>query len=1045
MKNSIKRREFIKLTSLLSLSTSLGVSYPFLNSCKKKEGAEVSENLFENIRQVRMLIQESEDFLPKRAKDVVASGDYTQIFEFVRDAIQSLPNPINTRFDGSREISSTDYSLYRWSSQLCLRYAGGTCFEKAKLLAELLSEAGFQATFKEAKLDTEKVTWKDLFLREFDLPFTAELPGALRKKVKKTGLEIYQHAELNDDKLHEIQQQVMNHLPDDIQFHSIDWAKTAERMFFVELELDGEKIALNPNVANAKAGESYTVDRIRNVYDNERFRPVNVQLLIAHRSSPDHPKEFINHSFPKEKLFGNQLILTFQSDLDTEETLASTRSQHKVFTPILTVAGENLTEEEQREFTAIGNSINLKGDTLEVKDEQLFVNGEMVKQGVEHPEIRKLASEIDADLNEHSFDHVRIRFDVKDSDGNSLDLDGVDFQLIENDTPLPFSMEKRSVSAPKILLLFDTSTSVPKQFREEGAVEFGNQLVRNIQSSIPDCQFRAARTQAFEFETAGDWTNDQTEITNQLKTAVSKVDVSSNLWTILAKSIQTSGADAVAFVTDGVVTDDLSSKIMYQLEGGCPALLIGTGEKKDIENLQKMADITAGKMISTESHEEAIGFVEEFTQVRLDYPFSIQYNSPHREQGRNSVELKVKDSSVTFKTNYQVPEQKENSLLRGGWTGIYIKIRYGATAVERKLSGRPLIGNERFNPILQEHLDDTENALFGNYSFVFEGGKPTASVLLDEKLGAVLSQENYVKSIRKTKEDLLNAIDEGFLTYPVQYLPMQQKFGDMSGKNHHIFQNVFNLTLFSMRPVGPESEVVVSVDILPFSNWRAMHENPREAFNLTLNHSLQYMNLERKNFPDSALELLPLQTLIYQNKKELNEELQSLFREEDKSNWYKLRETTAAFFGHNADGLFLDFKQPASYLTLDQKTGTVFAEWEGKGGGRRSTEQYFAQVSRVITLYSMIMGKLNLASKCFPFWVALEKAKLKWLTKATIAILTMEGMSEEEINETVAETGCNAIGDLAGSIPGFATISTMNDLGDLVGRPIFSDCEFFPG
>jgi hypothetical protein len=95
---------------------------------------------------LRQAVQASPDYLQQAAAKAVATKDVTAIDAFVRDHITVIPswNP------GDDPISTK-----RWGSRATLRGGSGTVRDRADLLVDLLTAAGFTATVMSADLPSE--------------------------------------------------------------------------------------------------------------------------------------------------------------------------------------------------------------------------------------------------------------------------------------------------------------------------------------------------------------------------------------------------------------------------------------------------------------------------------------------------------------------------------------------------------------------------------------------------------------------------------------------------------------------------------------------------------------------------------------------------------------------------------------------------------------------------------------------------------------------------------------------------------------------------
>ncbi|MGB1217266.1 MAG: hypothetical protein ACPG5P_05295, partial [Saprospiraceae bacterium] len=377
------------------------------------------------------------------------------------------------------------------------------------------------------------------------------------------------------------------------------------------------------------------------------------------------------------------------------------------------------------------------------------------------------------------------------------------------------------------------------------------------------------------------------------------------------------------------------------------------------------------------------------------------------------------------------------------WTGLYLKIKLGYNiGTIRTIAGRIIYGNEKTNPTLPEHSRETEAAMFGAYKIIFEGGKPTFGVLIDELIGAKLSQEDFAKAAGKDEDATIKAIEDGFYSFPEKYAFMQHSFAKNSSKKHFTFQNGTNVSVYSFQPRAEDGVLMEKLDILPFTKFRTLHENPKESFELSLKHSLKYMNLEKKNYTKSGLGIVKGKEISILNQEQFSKKAKLLYKEDGKKQWSKLKKSSHTFNNKITNMIVLpsDYK---GYYSLHSGSGTVIAHGlSGAGSGVEETQQTFSELNNAITVFSIIAGRLGVVGPAFVMWAALEKAKMKWLEKATIAIITMEGMSSDEFNQTMMETLCNTATDIVGSFGGDVAgrLGEINDIFGMLNLPSFSDC-----
>lgn len=1048
------RRDFLKSIAILSAAYGLPFS---LQSCQSESTSSNGTNYFDVLRQVREGLQQSPDFLPKRAEKAIASKDVEQIFRFVRDAIQTLPNSTGAVLPNKESKKKIRQWNYRWGIEGCLRYGAGTFYEKAGLLEYMLKKAGFSVKVKKGDFDIEKVGWNKVFFSSNEIPFKPKIPnkllkmrfGSAKKQVPKSGKKI----NLEDERLEVTLKQMMAELPDGFVFPNPDWTQLTQEIFEVELttsEGEGESIKvqkqiLNPNIADAPMGKSYIVGKQSSSKYSEKDYQVSVKLHLGNTKNPYRPKEFIKCQIPLRLLLKNQLCLSFQTLMDVEDALKTARANIKILNPTIALVGESLTDEEKQEYTFSGKTIHLNGQSLEIKDDKVLIDGkEILEKGEkEEPELRQKVAKIEMEIKSHSFPMIRLDFNPLDTTGNVVEsLNTLDFVVLEENKIVNFEVIKNTKTPPQVLLVFDLSGSVPEAFREEGAVQFGNKLVENIQGKVPNASFKVAWYDSSYFKPLGKWESEPSKINQNLNALKGEADSASYLWKNLLVATTTQEADVVVFVTDGISKDKLTSTIQLKLPLGCPAVVIGAGKTKEQETLNEMARLTNGITKTIENHEEAIEHIRQFLDKSLEKIYSLQYTSTPQGKKEHTIALKVKNSKAEVLGKYLVPKTRA---LIPGWTGIYLELKYYSTTAKRCLAGLNLYTSEKRNPLQSIHLADTEAALFGTYKIKFEGQTPTTSILLDELIGAKLSQEKFSESLSKMDVDqTFDALEEGFLTYPDHYLSMQQDFNPSNhiGKDFVTYSDGICATIYGLRPRGEDGRILQTLDILPLSQWRTLHKDPKKGFAQTMRHSLRLMNLEAKIFPQATMNLLEGKNLERKDKKKLEEWLREKGREEDLTLWRNWKRATSNALGWNSKQahFFLPKdKSQLAYYTLDGNSGTVMALMNhANGGGVEETNQMYARVNKAVSVFAFVMARLG-ASTAFGFWVQFEKEKMKWLQKATIAIITMEGMTREEVVREVLNSICN-MGMASGGNPLPEAGQIANDVADILGWEHIEGC-----
>jgi hypothetical protein len=1002
------RRDFIQTIGLLTMGLPLS-TFTSCNSFKKVMDP------FEALLLLQEAVRKSSDYLPTRKKEVVESKDPKLIFAFVRDVIQTYPFavPLNIRYEASAGIRTYNY---RWGDKGCLRYGAGTSYEKAHLLKSLLEEAGFKASLLYGQFDIDKIGWEKVFFAKHDLLFDADFPSNIDREIFRS--RPVNAVKLEDERLEKVVQNVQKSLPVDFKYIDPNWDDLAAFMDVVELELEGKKVLLNPNIKDAKFGESYLENVLGQSGQHRRREAIRVRLKLINSSEPYRQQTFLDATFAPDQLFGNQLMIQFQSHLSTEEQLTLPRNRNQVFTPVMGLIGPNLTEEEQQKSFTKGKTIRVNGDTLEVKDDQLFVNDYPVQTGKEHPELRKKVRKLDGKLWTEGFPKVDIRFRANDASGEMINgLDGPDFELLENGMPIPFQWHPQQQAHHKILLLFDLSGSIPENFRDDEVVKFAKKLMSNIQAQTADVQFKAATFTGlfnYQLQMSSEWTKEVSVLEKQVNELKQLWDHCSALWNALADASKDAGADLIVFITDGdsyYDHDPLNKKkIVAQ---GCPVVPLGVGDTQVEACLEEMAYLTGGISRSVNEHQEAIDFISTFANDLKFSNYRLNYFSSDADSKNRKLTLRVKESKIEKTFNYTVPDRL--SKFSPSWIGMHLEINYNGKNINRKLAGIPIHSrNPKWNPVLPEYRKETEAAFFGNYTICFEGTEPTTAVLLNELIEAKLSEKEVMKAIQNgTNEETIAALDKGFLTYPDDYFTMQNAFSFNSSKDHFCFQNGVKATFFSSYP-NREGTIIKAVDILPFSQWRTIHKDPKKSFEISLRHSLQLMNLEALNYSKATLNLISESTLDWMIHSDARSWMDQMKDVTLYATW-----KTALQDSRDKVHLLPTGREALAFYDLDVNSGTIFAQlMNGSGGGEQETRDRFAALDRALTAFDQVFKRLG-GGGAVGAWIGLEKKKLEYLMIATIAIYTMDAdQAAADLNKTLQKHFCNQFEDAAAQMAG---------------------------
>ncbi len=214
--------------------------------------ANTPQTIFDVWRQVRSALRQSPDHLPGQADQVVASKDAAQILAFVRDNIATIPGD---SFGMDRSATDT-----RWGTRGVLRAGAGTMLEKAQLLAELYTKAGFEAKLVSGTVADPEAFAKAALLRPitrvFDPPVDPTTLQNWREILGAPSTPVSEAWSGDLNQIHQLAQTIIAALPADWTGSSYPWS--LGEVPLVQVTIGGTPTYANPNVPNALLGQSYT-------------------------------------------------------------------------------------------------------------------------------------------------------------------------------------------------------------------------------------------------------------------------------------------------------------------------------------------------------------------------------------------------------------------------------------------------------------------------------------------------------------------------------------------------------------------------------------------------------------------------------------------------------------------------------------------------------------------------------------------------------------------------------------------------------------------
>lgn len=976
---------------------------------------------FDAWRELREALRKSPDHLLMRADAAVATRDPKKIFEFVRDAVLTYP-PAEDSFSGA-------VTAQRWGARGTLRGGAGTPREKAELLVELYKRAEFKAEVVQGRADPERLTGKQVLLRvierNYDVSFSQEQLARFRATfgdaarplaaIDPNGAEATALAD-------SLRAQLASDLTSPFNF-------ALDAIPLVRVQVDGGWVFANP-LADLAFGESATLSTPVPTSGPYASHRVRVRLEAARADKPFERFPLLEREYAAEEVVGRRIHLAFPPPVGVERLLRMRVADVETFVPVLSVSGAGMTQEERDALAEVSAPLSLGGDLFgENEAGELTINGQVQALVNHDPAQLARVKTLSASVQPAAFPRVTLRVKALDADGHNVSALGAEaFSLREGDEAVSFSLTQNAAPAPRVVLLFDVSTSVPADFRGAGAVSVAEQIIDPLYAAYPDAQVRigVVTVAAPTFFGAGFASNvSEAKVqAAQLATAVG----GSQLWQALHKAAELRPTLTVV-VTDADATDTAIAAYRNAIVAGPPVLALGVGPVHT-ENLQAFAALSAGKSFSIAQQSEAVSSVLEAVSARALEDYSLQFSA--KREGPSERTLKLKVGSKEISVVYQVPSMPAAP---HALSGLYLKLSVGGRTVTRALAGVAHNYAVEGVEVTQSDLDDVRSMLLGRLSIAVEAAAAPASVLLDDWVSEKIAFEPIWEAIATGDEaQALEALEQGMSLTPSKLALAQPPLFAANTEEALTFETSLRVAAL-VQKARPGAEFSRQLDLFPLSRFRTAAEDPRTAWEHTLRATSALAVTEAGLMTGpSTLEALAgtKLTSVAPGQARAQAGLSAL----ERAQWALLEGP----FNSSEYQLLVPLK-PGPFWALHKASGSVMGILaDGTGGASESICGNY-KLANLMTHLAGLVGGLFGAS--VGGWVALAQWEIKMVTMATLVI---SGAADATpLTSPSRAMACGALDDGIGDlIPGYGTygsiVGTLDMLGFDTGLPS-SICE----
>src|SRR5688572_8394345 len=951
---------------------------------------------FDAWREMQGMLRQSPDHWPARAAALVAAKDAEGLFELVRDDIALIPG--RGGFYGAA-------TSRRFGARAALRGGMGTMRERADLLRELLDDAGFEAEVyvgrPEADFDIED-SLAHAPNRTLQLSYTAA-QFARWKAALPPHAEDFEISPLDPDGalVDAVVEAVDGAGVTAAGATDIDWSVT--EIPFVRATIGGDEVDLNPNVAGAAFGDARVEDADL-APEAGGLDTINVRLSIARASAPGTEIPLVEKSWTADELVGRTVTGAFVTPYSFVEAAATSARDAQTFVPVLEVKGPDLTDAEGQELSAVGETITRGGEVVTIDDSgELSIGGEVVSPPPSDPARLAAVESVAAHVDGAAFPQVEVSVALRDGAGRLVgDLSADAFRVEEGGEEVQAVLRRSRAPSPRVILLFDRSTSLPPVFLDEAAAT-GHAIAEALFEAVPDVQVQVAGMDFGGPRVAGAFAASVADVDAQLEMLGG---AASEVWTnIGAPGFKE--ASAVVLISDFIPDDMLTDDIARTLADGPPVLAVAVGES-NTEVADQIAALSSGARVDGVDAQGVAASVAEFVSERDAYTYRLVYRANREGSAEREVRVLVDEARLEATGDYAPPEMPAPL---PAVSGVFLTVGINGREVRR------LIAGTESSPPSPQAVEEADAMLFGRVVLGTEAGPPSLSQKLDEHMGERLWLEPAWDAAKAG--DAAKTLKE--LQRSRSRTPANLRFAFSAGRDElegpATYPDGVSTALYVERPIWGVG-FRRSLDWLPLAPRRTALRDPEAAFRTTLRRTAYLSAIEAARFDESTLSLLRGETLASYEAEWIDLDLGSA--------WYG---PAQAYGGRTlvapSDG------GPIAFFAVDPATGDVIGGLpDGTGGAvAAEVEATLQQIERILSLAERAgsVGGFNGIS----VWVQLERTKAQIV--GAVTILFGEGGEVPDIGSILADAAAGAAEDAAtGEIPGWdEAFQPAEDLGNI--------------
>ena len=982
-------------------------------------------DVFDAWREVQKALDASPDNLPARADALVLAKDPQKIFEFVRDEIVTYP-PAPDGLDGATDA-------IRWGTRGTLRGGAGTPREKADLLVELYTRAGFDAQVVGGTADPAKLDGKKLLFRSLERKYAPAITAADATRWRTvlgtdppkplTGID------QDGSQAAAVAKSLLDLLPTTL---TAPFDFTLGTIPLVSVKVNGVPKYANPLSPDAAFGDSLTKATPTPLGAASDPPAIYVKLEAVRANAPYDKFTLVEHQFDARDVVGRKIHVGFSPPVDTAALAGLPIKNVEAVVPSISVAGPDLTTDDKDKLAAVGKPVSLGGDVYDLDGSgNVTVNGTPLPEPSSDPKAASKVATVGASANGSSYPRVSLHVKAEDGSGGQVSkLPAGAITVEDGGKPVSFTITQNEAPPPKVALLFDVSSSLPAEFRGAGDVTVGNQIVTALYAKYPKASVRVGTVDFGVIWAADSFASTLVDAKAQVQT-LTTASGSSELWQALHDA-DSEGPTLIVLVTDGAATDTLEPQYRDAIATGAPVLTLGAGTVVQ-QTLDQIATLSGGKSLPVTAQADAVNAVLGEIDARAVQDYVISYTAPAGSGAATSdggsehtvtVSINGKDATATY-------DEPAVPAVPPALAGLYLTVRVGTRAATRAVAGFENGFTTGAQSVAPEVLEDVRSLLFGRISIAVEGASPTASVVLGDWIADKLTLESvFDAATAGDKKGTLDALKAGFSVTPSKLPWAQPPLRDSLTKDSLTFETMPRIaTLIQKTHSG--GPVTRQLDLFPLQQFATATADARTAFETTLTATAGLAVAEAGMFGGSStIKALKGATLTTNAAGALRD--QTGLTPEQSLKWAALEEPFDTSYQLVAP------LKPGAFWAVDEKTGTVTGILpDGSGGGVEDACNTYDQANNLLQLASLL-GSLEGVS--VGGWVAIAQWEVKYLTIATIVIEGGTPTGDTDLSNPAVDMGCGMLDDALGDlVPGLGTyeqvVSTADSQGLDTGLP----------